>query len=187
MTTAARTPTGTGIDARSSGPRLTVYFVRGAVLAPVERPAGAATTAAALEHLVSGPTPREADGGIRTALPPEVIEVDEDLPEGLTTVSVTRGFTGLAGGDQLLAVAQVVWTLTEFPRVTEVRFVVEDQPVEVPADDGLTDQPVDRDDYRSWPRRSRRRPHRPPAVRTEWDRPPVRHRGDATTRRPPLA
>lgn len=149
VTTAARTPTGTGTDSRPTGTQLTVYFVRGAVLAPVERPTGAATTAAALEQLVSGPTRSEAATGIRTALPPEVVGVDDDLPEGLTTVSVTRGFTGLAGGDQLLAVAQVVWTLTELPRVTEVRFVVEDRPVEVPADGGLTDQPVDRDDYRS--------------------------------------
>ena len=87
--------------------------------------------------------------GIRTALPPEVVGVDEVLPDGLTTVSVTRGFTGITGGNQLLAVAQIVWTLTELPTVTTVRFVVEGTPVEVPTDGGLTNRSVGRDDYRS--------------------------------------
>jgi len=115
----------------------------------VERRTDATTTSAALEHLAEGPTRAEAATGIRTALPPEVVGVDEGLADGLTTVSVSRGFTGTAGGDQLLAVAQVVWTLTDLPGVATVRFVVEGAPVEVPTDGGLTDRPVDRDDYRS--------------------------------------
>lgn len=149
VTTAAAPSTDTGNGSSAAGPRLTVFFVRGAALAPVERRTDAATTAAALEQLVEGPTRAEVRTGIRTALAPEVVGVDEVLPEGLTTVSVTRGFTGLTGGNQLLAVAQVVWTLTDLPTVTTVRFVVEGTPVEVPTDAGLTDRPVGRDDYRS--------------------------------------
>ena len=149
VVTAAPPSTDPGSDRPSDGPRLTVFFVRGAVLAPVERPARAATSAEALGQLVEGPTRREADAGIRTALAPEVVGVDRELPDGLTTVSVTRGFTGLTGGNQLLAVAQVVWTLTEFPTVSSVRFVVDGTAVEVPTDTGLTDRPVDRDDYPS--------------------------------------
>ncbi|MGY1634636.1 GerMN domain-containing protein [Geodermatophilus sp. SYSU D01186] len=132
-----------------AGPRLTVFFVRGADLAPVERRTRATTTAAALDQLVEGPTRAEVRAGLRTALPPEVVGVDEVLSDGLTTVSVTRGFTGITGGNQLLAVAQIVWTLTALPTVTTVRFVVEGTPVEVPTDGGLTDRPVGRDDYRS--------------------------------------
>jgi spore germination protein GerM len=64
-------------------------------------------------------------------------------------VAVTREFTGLGGGNQQLAVAQIVWTVTEFPGVQQVRFSIDGQPLEVPTDEGLTDQPVDRDDYRS--------------------------------------
>jgi hypothetical protein len=138
-----------GDSDRPAGPRLTVYFVRGADLAPVERRTSATTAVAALDLLVDGPTRAEAGSGIRTALAPEVVGVDEELPDGTTTVSVTRGFTGLTGGNQLLAVAQVVWTLTDLPTVTAVRFTVESAPVEVPTDTGLTDRPVDRDDYRS--------------------------------------
>ncbi|MGY1608436.1 GerMN domain-containing protein [Geodermatophilus sp. SYSU D00700] len=138
---------GDGSDA--AGPRLIVYFVRGAELTPVERRTDAATTASALDELVEGPSRAEVGSGIRTALAPEVVGVEDVGPEGSATVAVTRGFAGITGGNQLLAVAQVVWTLTDLPTVTGVRFVVDGVPVEVPTDAGLSDRPVDRDDYRS--------------------------------------
>ncbi len=149
VTTAATPSANLGNGPTAAGPRLTVFFVRGAALAPVERRTRATTTAAALELLVEGPSRAEVGTGIRTALPPEVVGVDEVLPDGVATVSVTRGFTGITGGNQLLAVAQIVWTLTDLPTVITVRFVVEGTPVEVPTDGGLTDRPVGRDDYRS--------------------------------------
>jgi hypothetical protein len=138
-----------GADSRPVGPRLTVFFVRDAVLAPVQRTTDAATTVAALDLLVEGPTRAEVGTGIRTALAPEVVGVEQPFPDRVATVAVTRGFTGLTGGNQLLAVAQVVWTLTDLPTVAAVRFTVDGAPVEVPTDDGLTDLPVDRDDYRT--------------------------------------
>ncbi|MGY1683143.1 GerMN domain-containing protein [Geodermatophilus sp. SYSU D01176] len=149
VTTAAQPSTEIGNGGRAGAPRLTVFLVRGTRLTPVERRTDATTTATALEHLVEGPTRAEAATGIRTALPPEVVGVDEGPADGVTTVSVSRGFTGITGGNQLLAVAQIVWTLTDLPTVTTIRFVVEGAPVEVPTDGGLTDRPVGRDDYRS--------------------------------------
>ncbi|WP_164704593.1 GerMN domain-containing protein [Blastococcus litoris] len=143
----AATRPGTGDQV--SGPHLTVFLVRGAALAPVQRRIHAATPATALEQVAEGPTRAEAAGGIRTALPPELVGVEEVLPTGSVTVSVTRGFTGITGGNQLLAVAQVVWTLTDLPAVDRVRFTVEGVPVEVPTDAGLSAGPVDRDDFAS--------------------------------------
>jgi hypothetical protein len=172
VTTAAPRPTGSGNGEQPAGPRVTVFFVRGADLTPVQRRTTAATTAAALDQLVEGPTRTEAAGGIRTALAPEVVGVDVEPSDGVTTVSVTRGFTGLSGGNQLLAVAQVVWTLTDLSTVTAVRFAVEGTPVEVPTDEGLTDRPVARDDYRSVA------PAEPPASTSSGD-------GAAATSGPP--
>lgn len=149
VTTAAAPSSNTGNSSTAAGPRLIIFFVRDAELAQVERRTHAATTAAALEQLVEGPTRAEVGAGLRTALPPEVVGVDEMLPGGLTTVSVTRGFTGITGGDQLLAVAQIVWTLTDLPTVTAVRFAVDGTPVEVPTDAGLSNRPVDRGEYES--------------------------------------
>jgi hypothetical protein len=149
VTTAAAPSPDTANSSTAAGPRLTIFFVRGTELAPVERRTHAATTAAALDQLVEGPTRAEVGTGLRTALPPEVVGVDEMLTGGLTTVSVTRGFTGITGGNQLLAVAQIVWTLTDLPTVTAVRFAVDGTPVEVPTDAGLSDRPVNRGDYES--------------------------------------
>lgn len=149
VATAAPPAAPSGNGDQSSGPRLTVFLVRGADLTPVHRRISAATPTTALEQVVEGPTRAEAASGIRTALPPEVVGVEEELPSGTVTVSVTRGFTGITGGDQLLAVAQIVWTLTDLPNVHRVRFSVEGLPVEVPTDAGLSASPVSRNDFGS--------------------------------------
>ena len=131
------------------GLEVTVYFVQGADLAPVLRPTTGADVAAALEQLAAGPSKPEVLAGLRTALPAQSLALDEGQPEGPAAVAVTRDFTGVTGGNQLLAVAQVVWTLTELPGTTQVQFLVDGEPVEVPTDEGLTDEPVDRSDYLS--------------------------------------
>lgn len=131
------------------GPALTVYFVQGVTLAPADRGTAIADARSALELLARGPTRVEVIGGLRTALAPQPLLADEGVPGGITSVSVTREFTGITGGNQLLAVAQVVWTLTDLPGTTQVRFLVEGVPVEVPTDGGLSDQPVGRDHFRS--------------------------------------
>lgn len=134
---------------RTAGSRLTVYLVRGVELTPAERRFRSPTLTAALEELLEGPTRAEAADGVRTALAPDVVGVEDVITDGATTVSLTRGFTGITGVNQLLAVAQVVWTLTDLNSVDRVTFTVEGAPVEVPTDAGLTTGPVDRADYGS--------------------------------------
>jgi spore germination protein GerM len=69
--------------------------------------------------------------------------------DAVVTVAVSREFTEVAGGNQLLATAQVVFTVTEVPGVAAVRVTADGSPVEVPTDAGLTDEPVRREDYAS--------------------------------------
>ncbi|MGY1915368.1 GerMN domain-containing protein [Blastococcus sp. SYSU DS0973] len=161
----------TGGQPPANGPTLTVYFVRGTVLAPVERATDVVDAPSALSQLNLGPTRAEVIGGLRTALAPQTLRVDEGVPGGITSVSVTREFTGITGGNQLLAVAQVVWTLTDLPGTTQVRFLVDGVPVEVPTDGGLTEQPVSRTHFRSVAPVSGpdddRPPSGPPATETE--------------------
>ncbi|MDP5181781.1 GerMN domain-containing protein [Blastococcus sp. BMG 814] len=128
-----------------AGPEVVVFFVRGAALAPVPRATTTVTPGSAVALLATGPTRAEVIGGLRTAVAPQSIVADEGLPGGITAVSVTEEFAGITGGNQLLAVAQVVWTLTELPGTTRVRFLIEGSPLEVPTDDGLSDEPVGRD------------------------------------------
>ncbi|WNV73636.1 GerMN domain-containing protein [Geodermatophilus sp. DSM 44513] len=136
--------------AAPDGPRVTVWFVRGARLEAAERVTGRADIGAALDALAGGPTRAEAVDGLRTALVPQGLAPGRPTPaEPVVTVEVTREFTEVAGDDQLLATAQVVFTVTGFPGVQAVRVTAEGAPVEVPTDDGLTAGPVDRDDYAS--------------------------------------
>ena len=156
LTIPAPQPTEPGVESDDEGPELIVFFVRGTDLEPVERAADVVSASAALAALAAGPTRAEVIGGLRTALAPQQLRVDEGLPGGITAVAVTREFTGITGGNQLLAVAQVVWTLTDLPGTHRVRFIVDGVPVEVPTDSGLTDAPVSRENFRSVapPRRS---------------------------------
>lgn len=147
--TGAQRPPPSADGGRTAGLRVVVYLVRGVGLTPAERRFRSPTVAAALEELLEGPTRSEAADGVGTALAPDVVDVQDVLSGGATTVSLTRGFTGITGGNQLLAVAQVVWTLTELPSVERVSFTVDGTPVEVPTDAGLSAGPVDRGDYMS--------------------------------------
>lgn len=141
----------------SPGPRpaqesreIALYFVDGSHLAAVRRPVSDATPQRAADLVLAGPTRSEAAEGLRTALSPQAVAVATGSGGHRTaTVSVGREFAAMAGGNQLLAVAQLVWTVTQFPGVDRVRFVLEDAFVEVPTDRGLSARPVDRADYRS--------------------------------------
>jgi hypothetical protein len=137
-------------DGAPGGPRVTVWFVRGARLEAAQRPAGRPGIDAALDALLAGPTRAEVVDGLRTALSPQSLTPDRPTSaDPVVTVAVSREFTEVAGGNQLLATAQVVFTVTEFPGVESVRVTAEGSPVEVPTDDGLSAEPVGRADYAS--------------------------------------
>nr|WP_239521172.1 GerMN domain-containing protein [Blastococcus saxobsidens] len=132
------------------GQEAQIWLVRGRRLEAVSRPVSPADVPTVLAALVTGPSPDEAASGLRTALGPQELDHNGPTPEDrIVTLDVTREFTGLIGGNQQLAVAQVVWTATQFPTVDRVRFTAEEEPLEVPTDRGLTDRPVGREDYAS--------------------------------------
>lgn len=129
-----------------NGFAVTVYFVQFGRLAPASRPAPDTAPQTALRLLVDGPSSAEAAMGLETAL----------VPQEFRTVSGTRGaltleagpeFASIAGDDQLLAVAQLVWTATDHAPSDLVRIIVRGKPIEIPTDDGLSRLPVGRADY----------------------------------------
>ncbi len=129
---------------------VTVYFVRGSHLQAVSRTVTEPGPQAAVDLLLAGPRRSEVMAGLRTALSPQDLTVLSGPDDsGTVTVAVSRQFTGLSGGNQLLAVAQVVWTLTQFPEVDVVRFTLDGGFPQLPTDTGLSDQPVGRADYLS--------------------------------------
>lgn len=144
-------PRATGSTVSSSGPVVSsVFLVRGPSLQAVQRRTAApGDLRQVLLLLADGPSSAEARRGLRTALAPQPISVLRRSDSGILTLGVGRQFTAVTGGDQLLAVAQVVWTVCQFPWVQGVRFVTGGQALEVPTDRGLVQRAVTRNDYRT--------------------------------------
>ncbi len=84
--------------------------------------------------------------GLETALAPQQLSTVSGNRRPLT-VEATREFTSIAGDNQLLAAAQLVWTATGRDPHSLVRITVDGKPLEVPTDHGLSRLAVGRDDY----------------------------------------
>jgi spore germination protein GerM len=70
------------------------------------------------------------------------------LRAGTAHADLQPALSNLGGTEQLLAIAQLVCTLTHRPGVGLVSFTLDGAPVDVPRGDGsLTAGPVSRDDY----------------------------------------
>lgn len=91
--------------------------------------------------------------GLRTAVGPPSIVAGLRLHAGVVEVDLEPSVSTLGGADQLLAVAQLVCTLTARPGVGQIKFTLSGAPVDVPRGDGsLSADPVSRDDYATlWP------------------------------------
>ncbi|MET8525207.1 Gmad2 immunoglobulin-like domain-containing protein [Micromonospora sp. NPDC005172] len=97
-----------------------LWYVRSGRLVPTRRtrPATVATSRLALDELAAGPTPAETATGMVTL-----------LTGGVEVTRIVDGVAALGpvplGGDpadRRLREAQVVWTLTQFPTVRQIRF-----------------------------------------------------------------
>jgi spore germination protein GerM len=125
----------------------TIYLLRSGHLVDVQRQVPADPSALVLS-LAQGPDATETARGLRTAISdPDVIH-SVTVTDPLATVDLSSHFSELPRGDQLLAVAQLVYTLSGIPQVRNLSFTLDGRPTAVPRADGsLSDQPVDRDDY----------------------------------------
>jgi spore germination protein GerM len=130
--------------------RALVYLVRdGAIVAVVRRFPEPPTPEAVLAALVVGPSGRESDAGLTTAVLPGTTFDKQGIAAGVAYVDVPASSTTESGrNDEVLAHAQVVVTLTALPAVTGVRFLRDGQPLDVPRADGsLARVPLTRRDY----------------------------------------
>ena len=140
------TPAPASARYEQNGSTITVYFVQFGRLAPVTRPAPDTLPQTALRLLVDGPDTVEAAMGLETTLVPQQLGAVAGN-RGPLTVEAGPEFTSIAGDNQLLAVAQLVWTATSNAPNRLVRIRVGGKPIEVPTDKGLSRLPVGRDDY----------------------------------------
>ncbi len=128
---------------RSGG---TIYLVGDGGLVTVDRERS--TDAAALMALLfSGPTPVEEQSGLRSAIPPSAMVRDVVVTGRSAVVDVSRPFAAIGGQEEILAVAQIVLTLTT-DLVDVVTIELEGAPVAIPLPDGvLATVPVGFADY----------------------------------------
>ena len=147
---------------------VTIYLVDPAEgdagLVPVVRqvPEGGAAAEveqATLQLLLDGPSSDEQlEQNLTTLLLPSgdapigLISIDHPVP-GQASI-VLSDTLGIEGGDRVAAFAQIVFTLTEFPQTSSVRFLVRSQdgedefiPVKTDTEEGDVTRAVNRDDY----------------------------------------
>ncbi len=105
------------------------WFLKDGKVAPVApRPLNPADPVrGALDALMAGPSPDEVAAGYSTGIAAGIVQVQSlDVgADGIVTVSFSRKFET---ADTRPQTAQVVYTLTELPQVTKVRFLIDGQP-----------------------------------------------------------
>ena len=130
---------------------VSMFFVAGTQVVPIDRlllsPAAAPQVLAALSE---GPPEGDAAAGLRSALPIG-FAAEVTVERGVATVVLPGTFiTDLPGGEQRLAIAQIVLTLTRQSGVGQVRFTSNNEPQAVPRGRGDLTTPgatVACDDY----------------------------------------
>jgi germination protein M len=127
-----------------------VWFLKGDLLYVVRREAPATPRVAqtAIESLLEGPLPAE-DSGLTTAIPAGTELLGVAVDDGLATVDLSSSFDDGGGSAAMLArLAQVVFTLTQFPTVDAVTFQIDGEPVDVFSAEGIViDHPQTRADF----------------------------------------
>ena len=105
---------------------------------------------AALAALLAGPTQSERASGLTTAIPGDTRLNGVTIANGVARVDLTSDFESAAGSRALqLRLAQVVYTLTQFPTVKAVQFSLDGSPVSIVSGNGnVVGHAVGRDDYR---------------------------------------
>ena len=121
-----------GTPTRPRAAQVTVYLVQGSRLVRQEERTSRNDVAQALLALVAA-GPR---GARRSAGPAGTTVQRLQVRGDALTVDLSREFGEVRGADQVLAVAQVVWTATEFPTVRRVSLSVEGTRIDVPLPGG---------------------------------------------------
>jgi len=145
--TAATEPTGSVPTSVS----LEIWFLDGEQLVRQTRSHEATTliATAAMKALLAGPSPAELEAGLRTSVPTGTKLLGISIKKGVATVDLTSQYQSGGGALSMKArLAQVVYTLTQFPTVRAVLFHLDGEPVNVFSGEGIVlDNPVGRADY----------------------------------------
>jgi hypothetical protein len=133
---------------------LRLYFLRGEKLGVAERRVAktSAIATASMQALLAGPTAAEQAAGLGTTIPAGTRLLKLGIADGTATVDLSKEF-GSGGGTLSMTsrAAEVVYTLTRFPTVRVVRFLMEGAPLEALGGEGIVlAEPQRRADWRDF-------------------------------------
>lgn len=126
---------------------VTVFLIANEhVVAAGRKVAGADTPEAAVRALLAGPAGAiERDLGFTTAIPAGTVLHSVSVAGSVATVDLSQQFASGGGSLSMQArVAQIVFTVTQFPNIDHVRFRIDGTPVSTIGGEGLMVDNVDR-------------------------------------------
>ena len=145
-TTAPPTPAPKTMEVR-------LYLMRGDKLgASTHRvPATVAVATAAVTELLAGPSAVDRAAGLSTTIPAATRLLGLSISAGTARVDLSAAFASGGGSLSMTArLAQVVYTVTQFPAARSVSFLVEGRPATVFGGEGIVlDHPSTRSDFES--------------------------------------
>jgi Sporulation and spore germination/Immunoglobulin-like domain of bacterial spore germination len=145
------TETGTQTEPPASTVTFQVWFANdeGLFVSYRTGPATPRVGTAALEALLEGPDSFEEGYGLRTAIPDGTQLLGLSINDGIARVDLTSEFeTGGGSASMQARLAQVVYTITQFPTVKGVVFSLDGEPIDVLGGEGIIiDHPLTRRDY----------------------------------------
>lgn len=128
-----------------------VYFSRNEKMCAATRvlPKTEQVGAAAMKALLEGPTADEKLAGMVSSVPEGTTFLGLNVENGVATVDLSKEYESGGGSmSMFMRLAEVVFTLTQFPTVEGVDFKLDGQPIDVLGGEGIIiDHPMSRTDF----------------------------------------
>lgn len=125
-------PTPTESPSPTRNVTVELWFAQDGRLFPTKRTEAfqPAVAKLALTALLEGPTAAEGKAGAETAIPDGTILRGVNIADGVATVDLDSEFgSGGSAADRKLRLAQVVYTVTQFPSVKAMRLRLDGEPI----------------------------------------------------------
>ena len=130
---------------------LKVYFSKDEMVCAASRvvPETQQVGAAAMRALLDGPTEVEKTGGMVGNIPKGTTFLGLTIADGIATVDLSKEYSSGGGSlSMFMRLAEVVFTLTQFPTVQGVDFKLDGEPIDVLGGEGIIiDHPMTRADF----------------------------------------
>lgn len=142
-------PTSTSTTTPVPSVNVAAYLVRAEKLTVLGRQVPAATPYSAMTALLAGPTASERSAGVTSLVPAGTRLLGADVKGTEITIDMSHEFESGGGSFAVrMAIAQVVYTVTQFPGVTSVRFRIDGELRDMLSGEGIMVDPATPEQYR---------------------------------------